>query len=319
VAATALTHYIALGALAALGVYATARLKGVARRHAWLAIVLAAALVAMAWGPWLPREIASLPSVHPGYLSEPLPHHRAATLLRVVGMPGRLIWGDAAARRLPAWTLILAAALLLGIPMANLRRSKLLLWVLWLAGTIGMLAAADLLRGSIFLEYLRYGILASPAVYAIIACVDWPPRPLLRDAVPWCMLALLTVLVSVRLHDGVASKEDWRQLASDLDAHAAPDDLLVFYGNDPWISPGTWYMCFTYYMPQSHRPWLILQHRADAALLRRLASRNSIWLIGKYPQEDGPALLPGWQPQSVLQNPTAGAICRMVRIHPPHP
>jgi hypothetical protein len=214
---------------------------------------------------------------------------------------------------------MLLATLIVAIPAARFRRANLMLWVLWLAGTVGMLAIVDLVRGSILLEYLRYSILAGPAVYAILAAVAWPPRPLLRDGVAWCTLALLTVLVSHRLRDGVASREDWRQLAADLNAHAAPDDLLVFYGGDPWISPGTWYMCFMYYTPQSHRPWLILHRPADARLLRELASRNSLWLIGKYPQEDGSILLPGWQPQSILRNPTAGAICRMVRVIPPHP
>jgi hypothetical protein len=317
--ATALTHYIALGALAALGVYAICQLRGEARRQALLAFVLAAAVAGILWGPWLGRQIHTLPSTHPEYLSESHSHHARATLLRLVGIPGRQICGDLAARRLPAWTFMLLAALIVAIPAVRFRRANLLLWVLWLAGTVGMLAVVDLVRGSILLEYLRYSILAGPAVYAILAAVAWPPRPLLRDGVAWCTLALLTVLVSHRLRDGVASREDWRQLAADLNAHAAPDDLLVFYGGDPWISPGTWYMCFMYYTPQSHRAWLILHRPADARLLRELASRNSLWLIGKYPQEDGPALLPGWQPQSILRNPTAGAICRMVRVIPPHP
>jgi hypothetical protein len=53
-------------------------------------------------------------------------------------------------------------------------------------------------------------------------------------------------------------------------------------------------MGFKYYAPQSDRPWLILQAPADPDLLKQLAERRSIWVIGRYPTIDGPADLPGW-------------------------
>jgi len=315
-----LTHYFALGAIVALAAYAALRLRGLDRRRTLAAFLIAGAFTAAVWGPTALRQLHQIPAGQPRFLFAAGPHHVRSIFLHIIGLPAELIFDSTQAAAMPAAALILLALIVLVVPVIRLRsRPDLLLWILLLAGTTGMLAGSDLIRGSIFLEYLRYAILAGPAVYALIAAFDWPPRPLLRDALAWCLLVLLAMLVCVRLHDPVASKEDWRQLAIDLNANAAPDDLLVFYGGDPWISPGTWYMCFSYYMPQSHRPWLILHQPADARLLHLLASRHSLWLIGKYPQQDGPALLAGWQPQSILQNPTAGAICRMVRVIPSHP
>lgn len=314
-AATALTHYLAVGALAALAVYAAVCLRGSVRRRALGMFLLAGAFVLSIWGASALRQFHRIPPHQPAFLFAASAHHVRATLLHVIGLPAALLLDSTGAATLPVWALVLLAVIVIIIPILRLRRRRdLLLWVLWLGGTIGILVASDLIRGSIFLRYIRYAMLASPAVCALIATIDWPPRPLLRDGVAWCMLALLALSVAQRLNDPIKSQEDWRQLATDLNSHAAPGELLVFYGGDPWISPGTWLMCISYYLPQSQRPWLILRGPADAALLRQLDARDSLWLIGKYPEQDGPELLPGWQPQMILQNPTAGAACRMVRI-----
>lgn len=314
-AAIALTHYLAIGGIAALAVYAAVRLRGSARIRTLGMFLLAGVFVAVIWGGSALRQFHRIPPGQPAFLFAAGPHHVKATVLPVIGLPAALILDSGQAATLPVAALILFAVIVLVIPVLRLAaRRDLLLWVLWLGGTIGILVASDLIRRSSFLQYIRYAILASPAVCALIAMIDWPPRPLLRDALAWCLLAVLGVSVTQHLYDPVISKEDWRQLAVDVNTHAAPDELLVFYGGDPWISPGTWFMCFSYYLPQSQRPWLILHHPADAALLRQLDGRDSLWLIGKHPEQDGPALLPGWQPQMILQNPTAGAACRMVRV-----
>jgi hypothetical protein len=319
-AAMALTHYLSLGGLAALAVYAAVRLRGSARGRTLGAFAVAAVFVAVVWGATALRQFHRILPGQPAFLFASGSHHVKATLLHVIGLPAALILDSSQAAALPVAALVLLAVLVLVVPLLRLAsRRDLLLWVLWLGGVIGMLAASDLIRGTVFLAYIRYAILASPAVCALIASVDWPPRPLLGDAIAWCLLAFLAVSVAQRLYDPVVSKEDWRQLASDLNAQAGPNELLVFYGADPWISPGTWFMCTSYYLPATQRPWLILHGPANAALLRQLDARNSLWLVGKYPEEDGPQLLSGWEPQSVLRNPTAGAICRMVRVGPAHP
>jgi hypothetical protein len=272
----------------------------------------AGVLVLAIWGYWLCGQIASLPSVHPQYLSEPAGHHFRSTLFRLIGVPGKFLFGESFAADMPAAVLVVVAILAYGLPLAGIFRDRLsLLWLLWMPGTIGVAAITDLVHGSILLAYLRYTILGSPAVYAILAAVDWPRRPILADAVPLLTIVLLAVLAGQRLAGGVESKEDWRQLVGDLNRAAASDDLLVFYGDDPWISPGTWYMALNYYFPHSRRPWLVLNRPADASLLHQLRTRKTAWLIGKFPAADGPLVLPGWHPIGLEETTSAGAFCHM--------
>lgn len=103
------------------------------------------------------------------------------------------------------------------------------------------------------------------------------------------------------------------ELATRLDHDAGPDELLVFVGNDPWATPGMWYMGFKYYAPQSSRPWMILRHTADENIMKQLNARDTLWVIGLYPSLDGPILLPGWRPTTGWAT-TAGAAFEMT--HP---
>ena len=264
-------------------------------------------MVLAVWGYWLRGQIISLPSAHPGYLSEPAGHHVRLTFLRIVGLPGKCLFGESLAAIMPTYVILVAAFLAYVLPLVGIFRDRLsLLWLLWMFGTIGSAVATDLVRGSILLDFLHYTILASPAIYAILAAVDYPRRPFLADAVPLVTIALLAVLAGQRLAGGVESKEDWRRLTGDLNRAADSDDLLVFYGDDPWISPGTWYMAFNYYFPQSRRPWLVLDRSADANLLHQLRAKKSVWLIGKFPAADGPLVLPGWHSVGLEETTSAG-------------
>jgi len=309
--AAILTHYLAAGAIAALGGYALIRLRKGARLAAIGVFVAAGVVVLAVWGYWLRGQIISLPSAHPGYLSEPADHHVRSTFLRIIGLPGKCLFGESLAANMPAAVLLIAAFLTYVLPLVRTFRDRLsLFWLLWMIGTIGSAAATDLVRGSILMDYLRYTILASPAIYAVLA-VNWPGRPILTYAVPLLAIALLAVLAGQRLAGGVESKEDWRRLTGDLNRAADSDDLLVFYGDDPWISPGTWYMAFNYYFPKSRHPWLVLNRPVDVNLLRQLRTKKSVWLIGKFPGADGPLVLPGWHLLGLEETTSAGAFCLM--------
>ena len=179
-------------------------------------------------------------------------------------------------------------------------------------GTIGFVAAMDLLRQTTLVGYLRYTILASPAVYALIASFDWPRRTFIRDAIAISTIGLLAIVAIQRNIDGVPPKEDWQTLARDSTLPPPPMTFSVFYNDDPWTSPGTWYMNFKYFTPDSHRPWLILNTSATPTSCRQLRSHPILWLIGRYPQLQGPSLLPGWLPAATEEQTTAGAFCPMV-------
>jgi 4-amino-4-deoxy-L-arabinose transferase-like glycosyltransferase len=309
--AAALTHYFALGALAALAIYAAVRKN----RGAIKPFLVGAVVSIVLWGWPFWRQIHSLPSARPGYLYPNDPDHFHMTLLHLVGMCGQWLVGPRFAALVPPGLLALIAGVALIWPMVRLPvRRDTSLWLIWIAATAGPLAASDLLRSSSFLGFLRYTILASPAVYALLASIDFPPRAVIRDAVGWCALVLVGLFAAARVIQGPQSKEDWRELMTTLDQKASTGDLLVFYGDDPWLSPGTWYMGYMYYVPDSQRPWLILRQPADAELLKSLQARGTLWLIGRYPDQ-GENPLPGWEIDDGVKT-SAGAAWRMI---PPHP
>ena len=268
----------------------------------------------MIWIPLFVEQKQTLPSLAPTFLREArVPEHTKMTFYRIIGLPIEYLLGESRGESLTSAVVLTIFLFTLALPVIRLiRRRDLLLWVLWAWGTIGFVAAMDLMHQTTLVGYLRYTILASPAAYALIAAFDWPRRTFLRDAIAISAIGLLAIVAIQRNIDGVAPKEDWQTLSHDLDASAAPDDLLVFYNDDPWTSPGTWYMNFKFYAPDSHRPWLILNTPADADVLRQLRPRQILWLIGRYPQLQGPDILPGWLPAAAEDKTTAGAFCPMV-------
>jgi uncharacterized membrane protein len=312
-AATALTHYLSVGALLGLGIYALIRLRGRARLQTITAFAAGAILILAVWIPLFTVQKQTLPSLTPTFLQEsPDAEHAKLTLFRIIGLPTKYFLGEARSGALASKVVLTIFLFTIPLPVIRLiRRRDLLLWVLWGLGTIGFVAAMDLPRQTTMLEYIRYTILASPAIYAVIAAFDWPGRNFLRDAVAIAAIGLLAIVAIQRSMDGVPAKEDWRTLADNLNHFAGPDDLLVFTNRDPWLTSGTWYMGYKYYAPDSHRPWLILNGRADATVLAHLRSRPCLWLIGLYPEIQGPDLLPGWRPEAVI-NTSAGGVCRMI-------
>ncbi|HEX4054334.1 MAG TPA: glycosyltransferase family 39 protein [Tepidisphaeraceae bacterium] len=316
--AMALTHYLCAGALLALGAYAAIRLRGHTRRNVAGAFAAAAVLSLAVWIPLFITQKHTLPSLAPTFLREAhADEHFKLTLYRIIGLPTEFLLGESRGEALASGLVLTIFLFTIVLPVIRLfRRYDLLLWVLWIFGTIGFVAVMDLARQTTLVGYPRYTILASPAIYVIIAAFDWPRRNFVRDALAISCIALLAIVAIQRCIDGVPAKEDWRKLADDLNSSAAPDDLLVFYNADPWVSSGTWYMGFKYYDPQSQRPWLILNRPADATLLRQIRSRPCLWMVGLYPEIDGPRLLPGWRPELVMDT-TAGRICRMIPANDP--
>jgi uncharacterized membrane protein len=315
--ATALTHYLSAGAIIALAIYAVIRLSGHARIQTIAAFALSAILILAIWIPMFITQKHTLPSMTPTFLQEaPGLNHPKLTLYRIIGLPTENLLGESRGEALTSKLVLGIFLFTIPLPLIRLiKRRDLLLWVLWTLGTIGFVAAMDLARETTLTGYMRYTILASPAIYAVIAAFDWPRRNFLRDAVAVAAIGVLAVVAIQRTIDGVPPKQDWRSLTDNINHFTAPNDLLVFYNQDPWASSGTWYMGYKYYAPNSHHPWLTLKGRAGAPLLKQLQSRPSLWLIGLYPETRGPALLPGWRPDAVITT-SAGGLCHMIPANP---
>ena len=231
-------------------------------------------------------------------------------------MPAEFIFGESRGESILPRAALILALLTLVLPLFRLWwRRDLLLWVLWMAGIIGSIAALDLARGLTLAGYPRYTILASPAVYAVLAAFDWPRRPILRDLLPIAILALLMVLAAQRFKDGVPAREDWRQMADLLQSQARPDELLVFFNQDPWVPPGVFYRGFHYYLADSNHPWMMLNRPGDLTVMRQLDSVRTLWLIGRFDSSAAPIVLPGWRNLTATQT-EAWTACHMQLVVP---
>ena len=105
----------------------------------------------------------------------------------------------------------------------------------------------DLVKGSTFLQYLRDTVLASPALFAVLAGFELRGPAVFKNGLAAALVLTLLVTNVIRLNGGAESKEDFRLLARSLDAYAAPEELLVFHNDSQYVSPGVWYMGFRYY------------------------------------------------------------------------
>jgi hypothetical protein len=178
-----LTHYYAAGAILGLAGFIALRLP---RREATkLAAIFVCAAVAFAivWGPWALAPLGHMPHGTPTWLGEPRDGHLWRDALRVIGLPTRFLFDPA--EHVP-WQLSLTlAAIALLAPIAYLiagRRDDLLIGWCWLWGAIGLIAAMDAIRSLTQLVFIRYTILASPALYALLATMLWNPVPGNRES-----------------------------------------------------------------------------------------------------------------------------------------
>jgi hypothetical protein len=107
------------------------------------------------------------------------------------------------------------------IPPVKVRWTSL--WGLWLAATVGVVAALDLGRGTDHLYFIRYILLAGPAVYALI--------PLLLHSRPRLMHAACTIILIACCWNLPSlwspAVNDPRQMAREILPAPGPGDLLI--------------------------------------------------------------------------------------------
>lgn len=222
--AVAFTHYFAAGTLMALFAYAWIRIPE-HRRTVLYAYLLVGLIFALAWGPfmWQQRHLFSTDDPATAFLTDSgIPNHAGATALRCLLAPVNLLFP--VSRSFTPVAAVLGAAFYLS-PLWSLRKSPfVLMWWLWFAGTIAVVAALDFTRGTDHLYYIRYILLAGPPVYAII--------PLLSGAINRRAMAVVSLLavIGCLVHlPGVYAPNpaDPRRLVYDLPTTPSTTDLLI--------------------------------------------------------------------------------------------
>lgn len=266
--AMALTHYFCFGALVAIGAYVLVRLRGGARVWTMVAIGGMAVLYLALWGPalWHQRHNTTF-----SFLIETAAHPKLVTLRRIDALPGRLLvhW-DGSLRLFGAGFAFLALAGYLAW-----RRREALLPLVWLVLTAGFVAALDLGRNTRHLEWIRYVLLASPGLYLLIVAaareISWTAGQAVAGVVAvGCLGAAFLYYAD--------PNADWRGAAQFLQAQAAPGELVVFAGSEPWLAPAEC-IGFSYYAPDARRPVVVLSGPASPGLMEKIGEHKRVWLV----------------------------------------
>lgn len=283
VAALALTHYLSFGAIVAMVVYAAMRLRSVALGRAAAAFFAAALIFLVIWGPgmWSQRQVTDLGD----FVRTDEADHVLLTLYRVCVVPVRIFLLTEG--RPPPATVLFGAVYLVPALMLRTRPQLLLPW-LWLVGTVGFVAALDMVRSSRQLDWPRYTLLAGIGLYLVVPAMAQAHR-LLRHLVP----AGLALIAIVNLPTVLVSAEpDWRSLGEHVGAQVPPDAVLVFDASTDPRDARQRYVAIEHYGYAPDRAVVFLTGPPSEELWRRLQKSSSVWVVLP-PNEDTQRVLPG--------------------------
>lgn len=271
-----LTHYFSAGICVALGIYVLIRLRGA--RLGWTLGVLFVAVVvyAIIWGPYFYDQRQYFKETADPWLVENVPNHIhiVLTLGRLATAPWRLavdVVGEGFSPALLAGVIVLAPLVF----FAFKQRLDLLVWYLWLAGTLGFLAGLDLMRDTKHLFFARYLSPASPAVFVLFA--GMLPRRFWTQHVFSGALVLTGLLCSSFAYQ--SEEPDWRKLGQEIDQNVKPDQTLVFYPalEASWKDE-IYYLGSAHYSHVFPHPIARLSRPADPELIRQFPG-DTAWLV----------------------------------------
>jgi hypothetical protein len=288
--AMALTHYFSAGAILGAMVYTMIRLTGKTRTTAFAAIAAGLLLAALVWGPFLWKIRGSF-NAFPDFATAS--GNRLDSIARaVVTMPAQIFLEPGG-----SWNCLQALPLAIFVyvgPLLLARKSpEILLWWLWIVGTIGLLLAIDILRGTTLVGVIRYSFIISPAIFIIFATLL--PEHWLGNLVSLGALTCAIIYGVDRLQIGPAPTQDWKTLTRLTNQSAGPHDIIAFVGSYDF-EPGFDYVIMSHYAGRWTRPVMFLTDRPNRAVMGQLAARGRVWVIGHDPVAETGRLFPGWLP-----------------------
>ncbi|HSV15030.1 MAG TPA: glycosyltransferase family 39 protein [Tepidisphaeraceae bacterium] len=267
VLATLLTHYFCIGAVGAMGLYAMIRLPGRARSRVFIAFIIAGIVFAIGWGPfmWRQRALFATDDTATRFLQESGPQHLWLTLQRVTLIPAAML----AKPRLAMVVVSSGMVVLYVLPLLLLRRRPdLLLWCVLLIGVVAPLVLLDLARGTGHLAFVRYPLLAGPAVYVLVpGLMTIAPTRWVCHAIP-AAAAIACALAAPDVYH--PRQTDTRLMAAEMGSRIRAEDLLVFggEGNHLWEAQAQ-YMMLSRYQRSIRSPMALVDRPVDGQVLDR--------------------------------------------------
>jgi hypothetical protein len=299
VAALALTHYFAVGLIAALAAYSLTRFRG-RTRVATVAVIVIAGLIAIA--AWAPQGVVALRN----YSESGYGRTTGESLIHLVlSVPQRLtlkanldplLFEDNG-----SWPLVIATAVMTYlIPVLILRRRPgLLLWWLWVAVEVGLILLIDIVRHSTILSTTRYVTLAAPGVYAILA-VPLPGR--IGKLLPWVILFGVMAFTADYLLSGPPNCPNVTIVANLIKQEVKPNDVVIITG-DYYVAedkePPMTYFVIAHYAGAWNRPVVLATAPLSRQVQLQLQRYRRIWVVGISPDGDTRKVLPGWEVHDV--------------------
>lgn len=303
-----LTHYIGILVAVALGCYALIRF--LQRRpgfgQAVAALVLSAWCFAVIWGPFLWQQRQSLrPETQTMLVAGDW--RPGEGLLDLVDLPIELIAQPITRQA----ALGRASLIVLFLPLLVLRRHPaMLLWLLWLAATLGVLALFSEIRHAHPLRYDRYALIAGPPVYIILASLLSDRGAVLRHLLP--AAAVLTALLALPATYRPRPFAGLDHLVHTIDRLTGDNDIVVFCsdGKRDWISGHP--LAYRRYSDSPERPIVILHNRADTTLLAALSRFEGVVAVT---QSERPLdlFLPGYEVKAHRNEWPHAGVTRLVR------
>jgi mannosyltransferase len=303
----ALTHYFCAGALLAMGAHAALALAGSTRRRVLTTLVAAGGLYGVVWGPFI-----SLAMI--GREQNPLLFERGGTCAicfvgRLLRLPAAYLGGDAA--HVTAWAPLLGAVVWPVVGWLAIRRRRLRPWTFWLLGTVGAVALLDAARGSVHLFVIRYTLLASPGLFALLGAGCDDARSWLSRHGPPLAALVLEIAFLPHATDRIPAS-DWRALAADIDRDAGPRDVLLLVRSEREWSGRIYALALSHYL-RTPRPVAILESAPSPELVDRLRAAPGVWLLA--PPGERLDRVPGLRVVSVIRERDVPVLARLELDH----
>jgi hypothetical protein len=155
-----------------------------------------------------------------------------------------------------------------------------------------MIAVIDLACSMHQMDFTRYLLGASPAVYLSAAGLLSDRRGWARHVIP-AAFALYCVTSLPWTYD--APKPEWRRLGHEFGRRATSDDLVLYYtaSDLSWYS-GVMYLATEYYAPHLRVPTVVVTRPLTADALARARSARTVWLVTDTSSPGVPRLVPGF-------------------------
>jgi hypothetical protein len=318
-----LTHYFAGGACLAIAAYIGLRFRNETRWKALISLAVAAVVYLIIWGPFLYEQRNYFSETADAWLMENHPAHLYWTFGRLASWSWWMVVRDGKGTPIG----VMSGLLLVAAPFLAWKRRDLLLWCLWIAGTLLFVASLDLIRGTSHLAFTRYVSLAAPGIFVLFVAA-MRMFPLYLRHVPPALVVIAALSMSKYAYTS-DDRGDWRQLGRIIDTRSLPGEVLMF---SPGGLEGWWrevlYLGAAHYSHNFPRTIVKLTGQAPKELIDQIPGQTAWFISGPLRQSsplDPPEiqappglviqLVPGSQVIEQYAVPNIG-VCTRIRLRP---